>query len=271
MESMESTNNKSTTELFNMWKQKYVNVPDNNKIIDNTEQKVSDIQLSSKQKQVYKGDHVFVNPPDEVLNYMLDTKNNYIFEKISPNKKVENVKKDEKFKKVENIEKKINKEEPIKITTEGFTQNEYSKNKSLLKTKLSQCNWCAKYYQKSILLTDELSPGGYVCKHCMFTVNYDETNRLQFDTSCIKKKTSIASYILECKDDHDTYKCARYPQCYVCDYKLLKPIKNILNASSLDLDENGVRIIKTEDTDNNDVIFNEHMLLKMKIPSEIKI
>lgn len=125
----------------------------------------------------------------------------------------------------------------LNITTEGLSQDSY-KNVNLAKIKdLLQCYWCGKYFSNEIVLAEK---DGSVCKHCVFSVNHDESTRMAFDVECAKKGTGIALYIVECKDAHNTENCSRHPHCYLCDFKLGIPIKNILNPAMLGIDENGI-------------------------------
>lgn len=175
----------------------------------------------------------------------------------------------------------------LNVTTEGVSQDQY-KTINLAKVKdLLGCSWCGKYFNNEIIIIDK---DGSVCKHCMFSVNYDEKTRLDFDTECAKKGTGIALYIIECKDAHNTNGCTRYPYCYLCDFKLGIPLKNILNSTMIGIDENGLGIGQqnTENTQgtqssqtSSKMLFdeNEKVLFvggydpsrKVKIPAKLKI
>lgn len=128
----------------------------------------------------------------------------------------------------------------LEVTTEGISQDD-CKNINLAKiTDLLQCHWCAKYHNNEIILKKK---DYNVCKHCYFSVNHDEANRLKFDTECADEGTGIALYIIECKDSHNTEKCTRKADCYLCDFKLGKPINNILNVSMLGIEERSSPVI----------------------------
>lgn len=125
---------------------------------------------------------------------------------------------------------------PHDISSNGIDENKL-KNMKLVKVKeILQCHFCAKYFNndmivKSILL-GELEE--QLCKHCYFLFNYDENNRLKFDTESSKVGHSITSYILSCYKEHDSDKCSvKDAGCFLCDYNLKKPIKNILNPELL--------------------------------------
>ncbi len=171
----------------------------------------------------------------------------------------------------------------IKITTEGVYQDSY-KNVNLAKiSDLCQCHWCGKYFSNDLILK-ELDSN--VCKHCFFSVNHDEVTRLTFDKECSKKGTGIALYIVECKDSHNTEGCLRHPHCYLCDFKLGIPIKNILNPTMIGVNENGVcngqenqqnknnKHDKLQQLDQHETVeflngYNSEK--KVKVPSKLKI
>lgn len=164
----------------------------------------------------------------------------------------------------------------LNITTEGLLQDAH-KNINLAKIKdLTQCTWCAKYYNGDIVIIDA---NGQVCKHCIFSVNHDINARLAFDTECVKNGTGIALYIVECKDAHNTNGCVRHPCCYLCDYKLRIPIKNILNPEMLDLNDNGVyleqKILPTQtiqmESQEKVIFLGNNSTQKVKVPLKLTI
>lgn len=121
----------------------------------------------------------------------------------------------------------------LKVTTEGITQDQ-AKHVNLQKVAgLTQCYWCMTYHFNDMIVHEQ---GDCVCKHCFFCVNYtgSEQERLKFDKECCSKKgQGIATYILECYEEHKPEKCTRKPSCFLCDYKQGKQIKGIVNPDML--------------------------------------
>lgn len=140
----------------------------------------------------------------------------------------------------------------LKITTEGTTQDQ-NKNINLQKVLgLYQCYWCLTYYKGEMIISEQ---GDSVCKHCYFCVNYtnSEEERLKFDTKCCTEKgQGIATYILECYENHRCDKCVRKPSCFLCDYKQGKQIKGIQNSDMLGTYD--VKKVKTTSTTESEEV-----------------
>lgn len=188
----------------------------------------------------------------------------------------------EQIAKMEELESKTNNVKlenvGIKMTTDGLSQDE-CKTVNLAKIKnIIQCDWCGNYFSNEIVIRQN---DVNVCKHCMFSVNHNENLRLQFDTECVSKGTSIALYIIECKDEHNMENCKKRPDCYLCDYKNGIPIKNILNPEMIELDETGLRktitqkkpINSVENTFEHKVNFNgdDASFKNIKVPNKLQI
>jgi hypothetical protein len=136
----------------------------------------------------------------------------------------------EEIAKIEKMVEKINTNEKVNITTEGVSQ-ENVPNVKLYKLKnVRQCNFCAKWFHQELIVNNE---EGQLCKHCLFWINYDESNRLNFDKKCAEQGFGIAEYILECSELHDSNKCLRKGGCFLCDFKTGTPILKILNSEML--------------------------------------
>lgn len=183
---------------------------------------------------------------------------------------------------------KQNKEEnnvKIQMTTEGLSQDNFKTINLKKEYKFIQCDWCGKFYDNEMIITNE---NEVTCKHCMFCVNHSQELRLNFDKECVKKGISVALYIIECEEQHKTQNCSRYPHCYLCDYKLGTPILDILNPSMLGLDEYGLSPKfskgqnnsqnKSNSNSSNEEQFNQKVILhttdqtqKIKIPNKIEI
>ena len=101
--------------------------------------------------------------------------------------------------------------------------------------KLHTCKICTTTYIGHDVLTQSECLNQIICKHCYFSENYDENTRLEFDKRC--HLFGIASYILEYYDTHNCNSCKYYPKCFLCDFRLKNPIKNILNIGMLGLSE----------------------------------
>lgn len=164
------------------------------------------------------------------------------------------------------------------ITSEGISQDKIKQLKLENTKNIIQCNWCQIYYNNDMILQTD----GNVCKHCFFSVNYAQENRLKFDLECAKKGYGIAPYILDCHESHDTTQCIRQPFCYLCDYKLKIPIKDILNYEMLDNDRpeketNNKNNKKYVDSDEyletyQDIMFSKNTNnTKFKIPKFLDI
>ena len=144
------------------------------------------------------------------------------------------------LKQIEEAEKKDAKkpttkkiEQPnINVTTEGITQDKIQNVNLASVAGLGQCHLCGTYYNGDMIIVDK--DLGNACKHCYFGINHDEATRLKFDTDTTTKHGhGIAFYILECSKEHNSAKCKRKSDCYLCDYRQKKPLLNILNADML--------------------------------------
>lgn len=157
----------------------------------------------------------------------------------------------------------------LNMTTEGLGKIVNNVDVSQI-VNIYQCHWCSKYYNFEQIISDNT---GNVCKHCYFGVNYDLNSRLAFDTECYKKGLGIALYIIECKDSHNTETCTRKPECYLCDFILKKPIKNILNYEMLGVDKNNCSNNSNDSDDAENIEFNCDFdsSKNIKIPSKLTI
>ena len=143
----------------------------------------------------------------------------------------------------------------IDVTTIGINNIEYKTMNKVLQKKLTMCTFCVRYYKSDFIVND--TDLGVVCKHCLFCLNYNETERLEFDLACSEKGFGIAQYILECSDQHDSKRCMNDMTCFLCDYKKKIPIVNILNYDMLQYD--------SFDTDKQDTENVEHNTSMIKL------
>lgn len=174
----------------------------------------------------------------------------------------------------ENEENKTNLD--INITTKGITFDQYKTLNYNTQLEISFCPFCCKYYKTDFIIIDT---GGLqtACKHCLFALNYEEKNRLEFDTKCAKNGFGIAEYILECQEEHDSELCM-CESCFLCDYKNKKQINNILNYEMLGYENKNIndtnivdKYIELDDWIDvklYDDIFNTN---KFRIPIELTI
>jgi len=93
-------------------------------------------------------------------------------------------------------------------------------------SKIRYCELCDKYF-KSELMATQSNLYGQICYHCVFSSYYSENTRGYVDGSY---NWSIAVYILNCYDGHDSDRCERREKgcCFLCDYINKKYISGIL-------------------------------------------
>ncbi len=169
--------------------------------------------------------------------------------------------------KIEQIVQKINSNDKINITTEGVSQDEFPNVKFDKMKNVKQCNYCAKWYQHELIINNE---EGQLCKHCLFWINYDLSNRLSFDEKCAKQGFGIAEYILECSEIHDVQKCTRNSAgCLLCDFKSGIHIENILNSEMLPLQSNNNTKKHEDDEDMIVAEFNDASKTNFKVPVKL--
>lgn len=129
-----------------------------------------------------------------------------------------------------------------------------------IQTKLKQCSFCQKYYNrgeqdgitgsyKNSMLTAEFN-GELVCYHCLYQINYNMEARTNFDG--IFGKT-IYEYVMDCKDYHNKSKCQHSDECFLCDFLNGKKIEGIqlsddlyAMACSLDLADDNPEVDQDE-------------------------
>jgi hypothetical protein len=126
--------------------------------------------------------------------------------------------------------------ENVPITTEGIDETVLKSINLVYIQDMIQCHCCAKYYNKSLIVADDVM-GEQMCKHCLCWLSYSPETRLAFDTKCASLYGfCIAEYILTCHEAHDSSKCTRMTDqggCLLCDYNLNLDIPNILNREML--------------------------------------
>jgi hypothetical protein len=167
------------------------------------------------------------------------------------------------------------KPENIHTTTIGIKHIEYKKMSKLLQNLYKMCTFCIHYYKSDFIIND--ADLGVVCKHCLFCLNYNETERLEFDLACSEKGFGIAEYVLECSDEHDSKTCMNDMTCFLCDYKKKIPIVNILNYDVLQYGNFDTDKKNDENVEHNpstiklyeELIFNKKE--KIKIPKQLTI
>lgn len=139
----------------------------------------------------------------------------------------------------------------LKITTDGIFQYEIPNVNFSKVTNVKQCHWCLVYNLYDVIIN---SNGENVCKHCYFCVNYggSEKERFDFDTKCCEDKgEGIATFILQCYEQHDTKKCVRKPGCFLCDYKEGNVIKGIVNPDMLGICDTKNKTKKSNENEYN--------------------
>ena len=150
--------------------------------------------------------------------------------------------------KIEKLVEKVNTNEKVNITTEGIDQGSIPNIKLDKLKNVKQCHYCAKWFNLELIVNNE---EGQMCKHCLFWINYDESNRLNFDKKCAQQGFGIAEYILECFEMHDSTKCTKCTingGCFLCDFKSGIPILNILNSEMLPLPTKDTSLCECEES-----------------------
>ena len=97
------------------------------------------------------------------------------------------------------------------------------------KAKLKQCSMCAR-----VFTLDMITRNDETCWHCYFWMNYDIDKRPTCDGP---EGLTIVQYILKCHEEHDSNNCvkaASYGDCFLCDYKLGRPILMVRDEKLLD-------------------------------------
>lgn len=156
----------------------------------------------------------------------------------------------------------------------GITHDDYNNLCNSQKQTLGQCQFCLKYYNKSVpntlntsntsntsnisnisnsMLTTEYDQNGEtVCFHCVYMIHYNPVDaRINFDGAFGK---TITEYIIECKDTHNHTQCMHSEECFICDYLNGIKIEGILGGD--DLFANNSIDDHTENKDNDDYSFS---------------
>jgi hypothetical protein len=213
--------------------------------------KISSNNLSNKEipelNPIYKTKELFTNKTKELLKEKLKQK----------------------------LKQKFKNKLLINLTTEGLSSVDIGSN---YYENVKQCKLCTKYYKYGMIIKTENEK---MCQHCFFMLNYDEEKRLEIDKKYIDQGYCVAMYISECSDNHNFTECKR-SNCYLCDYKNKKPIKNILLTESIYPDglpietktekENIINEIQFDENDNNAIYFREAVSIpNFKVPTHICI
>lgn len=131
----------------------------------------------------------------------------------------------------------------IKIDISGVSYDEMRKLPYNYQTKsqVRYCYSCDKYFPTDYVVqyntTGYVSEDDWMCYHCLYWINYGLEQRSLVDGVFGK---SIAEYILECKDTHNTETCNR--NCFICDHLAGLDIEliqhsELLNGSKESMDE----------------------------------
>ncbi len=122
----------------------------------------------------------------------------------------------------------------IVLTTDGLPETHKKYLPKETAKNLFQCGYCMKWYDEYVSTPECIDDSNMLlCQHCFFWMNHDYTLRNTADVKYEAFGVSVANYIINCSKDHDSAKCTRADQCFLCEYNVGAVIENIGNLSLL--------------------------------------
>lgn len=164
--------------------------------------------------------------------------------------KSKSIEKDINYQYNQNNDKNNDKNNDIQLKNiiNGINSNEINNLKYDDRIMLTQCDFCAKFFSKDMIVPEYGNDGTIICFHCLYWVNYKPDLRPFVDGVFGK---TIVEYIMETRDSHDITVCNKRNAggCIVCDHLDGILLENVAN--------NEILINDIDNTNDNEKIFED--------------